>query len=426
MSAPLEVATTLSTPPVDGQRASDTVPSDPDALRWRCGRLAILGTRGIPAQHGGFETFAERLALYMSERGTEVTVYCQIAKGQEQPQRTWRGVRLIDVPVSRDDAWGTIIFDWKSTRMAAREGATLLTLGYNTGLFASIPRRKHLANLINMDGMEWKRRKWRWPERAWLYLNERCACWLGSHLIADHPIIAEHLLSRTRSDRITVIPYGADELVEADPAHLSHLGLQREQYALVIARPEPENSVLEIVEAFSCRPRGIRLIVLGDFRPGMNAYHRQVLEAASDDVLFPGAIYDARVLAALRVHCRLYIHGHTVGGTNPSLVEALGAGSAVLAHDNEFNRWVAGGGARYFRDADQCDALLTELLADPDELTQMRAASRDRHAEQFTWEGVLAAYDALLARFTAESNRIPARRASAPEESATLATSSGA
>ncbi len=386
----------------------------------RCRELSILGTRGIPAGHGGFETFAERLALYMAERGSRVTVYCQ-GDGDSTPgERIWRGVRLVNVPIHRDDALGTIIFDWRSTRLAVREGGTMLTLGYNTGLFAAIPRFGRVPNLINMDGLEWKRRKWRLPERAWLYLNERFASWWATHLVADHPEIKNHLLTRARFEKITVIPYGADLVTEADPARLEGLGLVPGSYAAVIARAEPENSLLEIVEAFSAQPRGIRLVVLGTLRPQRCDYHRQVIEAASEEVLFPGAIYDRDVLEALRLHCRLFIHGHTVGGTNPTLVEALGAGSPVLAHDNVFNRWVAGDGGRYFSDRDGCAAQLDRLLDDDAQLTRMRAAARVRHAERFTWDRVLGTYDTLLGMWSHPGNQIPAEPLSSNVEPAQL------
>lgn len=386
----------------------------------RCKELSILGTRGIPAAHGGFETFAERLALYMTEQGSQVTVYCQGDGDSEPGERVWRGVRLVNVPVARDDAVGTIIFDWRSTRLAARERGTLLTLGYNTGLFAALPRMRNVVNLINMDGLEWKRQKWRLPEKAWLYLNERFASWWATHLVADHPEIKNHLLTRAPFEKITVIPYGADRVTEADPKHLNQLGLEPNSYAAVIARAEPENSLLEIVEAFSSRTRGIRLVVLGTLRPQQCDYHRRVMEAASEEVLFPGAIYDREVIDALRLHCRLFIHGHTVGGTNPTLVEALGAGSPVLAHDNKFNRWVAGEAARYFSDTRQCTTHLDRLLNDEAQLDRLRAAARARHAEQFTWERILQEYDALLGMWSHPENQFPAEHSLELSESSDL------
>ncbi|MGF6551743.1 DUF1972 domain-containing protein [Paraburkholderia youngii] len=364
-------------------------------------QLSIMGTRGIPAQHGGFETFAERLALYLTKRGWNVTVYCQGQVGDTQlGEDSWRGVRRIFVPVQRDGAMGTVEFDWKAVRIAVeRDAGLVLTLGYNTAVFCTYLRWRGVRNLINMDGLEWRRSKWRWYERTWLYMNERIGCWTGNHLIADHPSIAAHLGTRVNHRKITMIPYGADRIDEYGGEEVPPgLGLGKKRYALVIARPEPENSVLEIVTAFSRRHRDAILVVLGNYDAGRNVYHRRVVNAAGPEVLFPGAIYDQNAVKALRRHAVFYLHGHQVGGTNPSLVEALGAGSAVIAHDNEFNRWVAGPDARFFSTEADCDLHISALLADPATVRAMREASGRRFDSAFRWDSVLAQYEALLER----------------------------
>jgi hypothetical protein len=263
--------------------------------------ISILGTRGIPAGHGGFETFAERLALYLTERGWNVTVYCQGEIGQQGLiEDSWRGIHRIVVPVSREGAFGTVEFDWRCVRDVVRRRPPLvLTLGYNTALFCTHLRWHGITNLINMDGLEWRREKWRMHERAWLWLNERIGCWTGNHLIADHPAIAAHLATRVRRSKIATIPYGADRIHDADSGALHALGVGERRYGLVIARPEPENSVLDIVRAFSRRRRDARLVVLGKYDAAKHPYHRDVLEAASEEVVFPGAIYDQRSLQAL-------------------------------------------------------------------------------------------------------------------------------
>lgn len=358
--------------------------------------LRILGTRGVPAQHGGFETFAEHLALYLVERDWKVTVYCQDDGAGEPYEDEWRGIRLIHIPVATDGAKGTIVFDWKSTLHAARSNDLILTLGYNTALFCIAYRLKGIRNIINMDGIEWKRDKWTFLERAWLYANERAGCLLGNHLVADHPEIKNHLATRVRDDKITMIPYGSDPIEAADVTQLKAFGLEPGGYAIVIARPEPENSILEIVSAFSCKTRGKRLVVLGNYDKADPEYSRKVKQAASGEVLFPGAIYDRAVIQALRFYACLYVHGHTVGGTNPSLVEALGAGNAVLAHDNKFNRWVAGAGNCYFTDEQECRRQLDALLEDIARINKMRSASLAQHRERFTWRQILSEYENLL------------------------------
>ncbi|WP_456373022.1 DUF1972 domain-containing protein [Thiolapillus sp.] len=358
--------------------------------------LAILGIRGVPAAHGGFETFAEKLSLYLVEKDWTVTVYCQVEGAGKTGSDIWKGVRRINIPVSRGGAAGTVIFDWKATLHAARRHKLTLTLGYNTALFCTFLRARGITNLINMDGIEWRRDKWSLPERAWLYLNERAGCLLGNHLIADHPQIEKHLQTRVSSRKISMIPYGAEEIVSADVSLLEPLGLAPDGFALLVARPEPENSILEIVRAFSRCHRGKKLVVLGNFDIQNNPYHARVQDVASDEVMFPGAIYAKPVLAALRLHALLYIHGHTVGGTNPSLVEALGAGSAVLAHDNIYNRWVAGEGAAFFADEEECAGLLDVLMQEGTEIERMRKASRNRFRQTFQWPMILRAYEECL------------------------------
>lgn len=359
--------------------------------------LRILGIRGLPAAHGGFETFAEYLALYLVERGWRVIVYCQQEGTGPVYEDTWQGVERIHFPIQNTGPAGTIFFDWKTICHAAKFNDLCLTLGYNTAIFCSVLRVKRIPNLINMDGIEWSRAKWGPLAKAWFWLNERAGCYLGNHLIADHPEIKQHLQTRINGQKITTIPYGADALTAADPAILKQLNLQPGQYLTVIARPEPENSLLEIVQGFSAVKRNYTLVVLGNYND-QNPYHQAVKKAASAEVLFPGAIYEKQAVQALRFYCTAYIHGHQVGGTNPSLVEALGAGNAVIAHDNRFNRWVADEAGVYFSDAKSFARILTQLLENPAQISALQIASRARYQFQFTWEHVLADYEALLLR----------------------------
>ena len=360
----------------------------------------ILGIRGVPAKHGGFETFAENLAIYLANNDWNVTVYCQeLADDKTEIYRTdWSGVQLIHIPVKGDDAKATVIFDYLSVQHAKDKPGLILTLGYNTALFNLFFRLKKKYNLINMDGIEWKRDKWRWFEKAWFYINERAGCLIGHHLIADHPEIKNHLATRVSENKVTVIPYGARSVTKADKSLLEQFDIQPNNYALIIARPEPENSLLEIITAYSSKPRGKPLVVLGKYDQA-HPYQGSVLDVASDEVNFVGAIYDHDVLDALRYYSSLYIHGHTVGGTNPSLIEALGAGQPVLAHDNKFNRWVASEGAAYFKNQEECARQLDRLLDDPVTLQGMSEFSYHRYEESFTWDNILRQYEELLKKW---------------------------
>lgn len=359
-------------------------------------KLYILGVRGVPAQHGGFETFAEKLSLYLTEQGWQVYVYCQEEGGEGMTHSTWKGVNRIHIPVIQEGPSGTVVFDWKATCHATSQQGLFLTLGYNTAVFSLLQRLKRQTNVINMDGIEWRRDKWSVIAKIWFWVNERAGCWLGNHLIADHPKIKDHLATRVSDGKITMIPYGGDEVIAADESLLERYALAPGKFSVIIARPEPENSFLEMVRAFSASLRNHKLVVLGNFQPNNNPYHKQVMAAAGAEVIFPGAIYETAVVQALRFYCRFYLHGHRVGGTNPSLVEALGAGCAVIAHDNVFNRWVTENGAVYFKDEASCAALFDQMLTDDSALKQMKEASLARFHQRFTWDQVLFQYKQLL------------------------------
>jgi glycosyltransferase involved in cell wall biosynthesis len=361
--------------------------------------LRILGIRGIPAAHGGFETFAEHLALYLRDRGWRVIVYCQEEGPGLTSYDTWNGIERVRIPVRGDGALSTIIFDWVSICHAAQHRDLCLTLGYNTAIFDIVLRYKGIPNVINMDGIEWIRAKWGGLAKTWFWLNDWIACWVGSHLVADNPAIKTHLMTRVSGDKITMIPYGAVPVSNAPTEPVLALGLEPGRFVTVIARPEPENSLYEVVKAFSSRKRGYQLAVLGQYLD-TNAYHRTVKAAASDEVCFLGAIYDAHIVQALRYHSAAYVHGHQVGGTNPSLVEALGAGNPVIAHDNRFNRWVAGEGACYFDSVESLCERFDEVMGNTEIIDAMRDASSRRFRRALTWPIVLSAYEKVLNRFS--------------------------
>jgi glycosyltransferase involved in cell wall biosynthesis len=361
-------------------------------------RLNILGCRGVPAAHGGFETFAARLAPYLVRHGWDVTVYCQEDVAEGTPAKPyvdkWQGVTRRHIFAHRGGPAGTIEFDLKATLDVLKHGGIDLVLGYNTGIFALLNRMRRRKVLMNMDGIEWKRAKWSWVAKTWFYLNERAGANLSQVSIADHPEIAVHLRRRGRRDAV-VIPYGAEKIVTADAGLLERFGIEADQYFISIARVEPENSILEIVQAFSARPRNAKLVILGKLDSSI-PYHASVMAAAGDGVILPGPIYEAEVLAALRLFALAYVHGHQVGGTNPSLVEALGASNAVIAHDNRFNRWTAGEGQFYFSTVEECDEHMSRLIADAPLVTRARACARTRFENDFEWEHVLGQYRGLL------------------------------
>jgi glycosyltransferase involved in cell wall biosynthesis len=361
--------------------------------------VSILGTRGLPARHGGFETFAQNLAPYLAQKGWRVTVYCQSeVHTADIKEDFWNGIELVHVApflggTFFEGSLGTAIFDWRCLWHAkTRENGIWLTLGYNTGIFNLLPRIWGKKQIINMDGVEWRRGKWSLPFKAVFYICYWFAGLSGNRLIADHPEIEKMMSNHFYPSKMQMIAYGAPKIAQADAALLERYGLTPQQYMISIARIEPENSILEIVRAWSRRKRGLKLVVLGNFYK-QNEYHQKIHEAASGEVVFPGAIFDAPVVAALRFHALAYVHGHTVGGTNPSLVEALGAGNAVIAHDNPYNRWVADGAGIYFADERELAAIFDNFLKDFEAIERQRQNARNRHAELFEWEFILGQYE---------------------------------
>lgn len=325
-------------------------------------------------------------------------VYCQDQGSGPIREDTWQGIERVTIPVRREGWLGTSSFDFLSIRHASRHRDICLTLGYNTAVFNVLQRIKGIPNVINMDGIEWSRSRWGLFRQSILWTNERIACWVGNQLIADHPDIHEYLLTRARASKITTIAYGAHAITDAPAAPVTDRGLEPGRYLTLICRPIPENSILELVQGFSRCERGVKLAVLGDYHRD-DEYHNRVLNAASDEVVFLGSVYDNAVVQSLRLHSLAYLHGHTVGGTNPSLVEAMAAGNPIIAHDNQYNRWVAQDGALYFCDAAEADAHITELLSNSALRNALATASRRRHAEEFTWEHVAGQYESLLLKY---------------------------
>jgi glycosyltransferase involved in cell wall biosynthesis len=364
-------------------------------------KLSILGIRGIPAKHGGFETFAEKLALYMVNSGWAVSVYCQDEKVKKIEIEIWKGVELIKIPSKNDGALDTIIFDYKAIQIAKKTSGIFLTLGYNTAIFCALLKINNKLNIINMDGLEWKRRKYNQLEKLWLYINERLGLIFPSHVIADNPVIEKRIKKIAPLVRpITMIPYGADRpnnILSQDKQinTLCSLGINSSEYVLIIARPVEENNIYEVVQAFSNKRRNHKLVILGEYGSSVE-YQRKVLNIAGSEVLFLGAIYDKRRLDILRSNARLYIHGHSVGGTNPALVEAMSAGLPVLAHNNPFNRWVAGDDAHYFLNEAELDQELDALLYNNEEIKKMSIYSLNRFNKNFRWNKILDKYEKVF------------------------------
>jgi glycosyltransferase involved in cell wall biosynthesis len=321
-----------------------------------------------------------------------VTVFCETDEVR-QPDR-WQGVERIFLARRFGGAAGTIAYDLESFRRV-RPGSVALLFGYGTAIFQPLLRARRVPHAVNMDGIEWKRAKWGHAARWWLRLNEALAARVADVLIADHPEIA--LSIQTRFGRVPeMIAYGVELPVTAARPDPSHPLLERyppDGFDLVIARPEPENQIRLLLEGWQASGAACPLLVVGLF--GSTDYGRALM-ADFPTAHFAGPIYDMPVLDCLRRRARTYLHGHSVGGTNPSLIEAMAAGALVVAHDNRFNRWVLGEGGLYFRDARDLAAILASPPTGVARAAHL-AAARARCEADFLWPHILARYETVVA-----------------------------
>ena len=359
-------------------------------------KIAILGTRGIPARYGGFETFAEELALRLVERGIDVTVYCEGEEGSGPAE--YHGVKLVYLPSPPLGPLSTILFDLRCLWHARMGFDVVYMLGYGAAIFCFLPRLWGSEVWLNVDGVEWARSKWSLPAKVWFKMMEWAAMRTPDRVIADADAIYRHLRSRhTRLPAVSVIPYGAPVVEEPPLRQLpATLGLSPGKYYLVVCRLEPENSVLEIIEGYLAAGSKYPLIVVGGLQPSTR-YIRRLLQFACPSVRFIGAVYDKEALQALRWHAFAYFHGHTVGGTNPSLLEALGCGNVVIASDNRFNREVAGKAATYFADEKDVATVIGEMeFRSATGLQALKEMAVRRVRLRYSWDRVLHAYLGLL------------------------------
>lgn len=354
-------------------------------------RIAILGSRGIPARFGGFETCAEQLAVRLVQRGCRVTVFCE-RDGDAPAPTCYEGVHLRYVRTTRIVGLRSIWADLIALLSCLRGYDKVYMLGYHAAFTFMLPRLFGVELWVNMDGLEWKRAKWSAAVRTYLRWNERLATHWASSMIADAKAIGAHLKAAypSAADKIHVIPYGV-EIPPPAPEHLlNRWQLTADGYDLVVCRLEPENHVLEILRGHRSANTGRRLVIVGDHHSG-SSYVGALRREGGEGVQFVGGVYDAVHLSALRRHCHVYLHGHSVGGTNPSLLESMACGNRIIAHDNPFNREVLGALGRYFTAAADVTAKLAELQQiAPDETLGARMIASVR--EHYDWNRITQRY----------------------------------
>ena len=357
--------------------------------------LAILGSRGIPARYGGFETFVEQLATRLASRGVNVTVFCPapLPKSDEK----YRGVRLKFVRFPALGKYSEMFWDARCFCVARGRFDIVYMLGLGGAFAAWVPRLFGATVWINTDGIEWKRTKFTWPQRAYLAVAEALSVLFASRVIADADAIAAYLRRRYRGlNKVSTIAYGANVPAEKpDRKLIEEWHLQPGGYYIVVCRLEPENHLLEIAEGFELSDSSLPLVVLGNVE-NPNAYVRTLLAHAGRRVRFIGTVYDKNKLEALRFYARGYMHGHSVGGTNPSLLEAMACSNLVIAHDNPFNREVLCDSGLYFATRGELASTVNAVDGDQVEADVRRQLAAQIVKSKYNWDQIANAYFKLI------------------------------
>jgi glycosyltransferase involved in cell wall biosynthesis len=365
-------------------------------------RIAIIGSRGIPAGYGGFETFAEEIAPRLVERGHDVTVYCRAGYTAGASLDEYKSVKLVHTPALRSRSFEQLSHELASiVDSGPRRFDLYYFLGYRGSPFYVAVRAAGKMVVDNTDGFEWKRRKWNRMGRAYLRTAEWIVARIGAdELISDCEAIRRYFLRTYRRDS-THIVYGAEAL-EAEallPEVLERYEVTPDGYYLVVCRIEPENNVDLIVREFIASGSDRELVVVGGMNYETPFWGELQQLARGARVRFLGPVYGPMLVESLLLGARGYFHGHEVGGTNPALLKAMGCGATVIALDTEFNRENLVNTGRYFTKdegslADQIrwtDAHLPEATALGDD-------ARDRIRHFYTWDAAADKHDELFRR----------------------------
>ncbi|WP_243231853.1 DUF1972 domain-containing protein [Microbacterium sp. CIAB417] len=359
--------------------------------------IAMVGTRGVPAAYGGFETAVEEVGRRLVERGHRVVVYTRGSALREKEYLGMQVVHLPAVPVKQVETLSHTGLSALHLALRRKPDATFVFNAANSP-FLPLLRLRGARVALHMDGLEWRRSKWGARGKAYYRWAEQFGVRTADALIADAPGIADYYRHQFGVPT-ELIRYGAPILDTLPERGVAELDLIPHGYHLVVARFEPENHVLEIVEGYRRSAAKLPLVVVGS-APYSAEYTRAIDAAADGDdrIRLVGGVYDQELLDALYAHAASYLHGHSVGGTNPSLLRAMGAGTAVIAYDVPFNREVLDDRGWFFTDADDVAAQLAEAEADAEALVEIGAGVRERAREQFRWDDVAAAYEALARR----------------------------
>ncbi len=359
-------------------------------------RVAILGSRGIPGRYGGFESFAERLSSLLVDRGYEVTVYCCSGYTNEG-EGDYRGIKRIFLPTLKKKSLEKIIFTLLSLiHVAFRKADIVLMLGVSAAPFCFIPRIFGKKVAINIDGLEWRRAKWGKWVSLYLKLAERFAGITCNEVITDSRVIQDYYY-KSYGKKIHYIAYGAEIVDRFNGEGIKNYGLEKQKYILQVCRLEPENNPHFVIREFRKVRTDLKLIIVGD-APYSDGYIKSLKENGDKRIHFLGAVY-GKDYKAIQSQAYCYIHGHEVGGTNPSLLEALGAGNCVLTLDVPYNLEVINQGEAGIpfskREGDLCRKL-QEIIDKPEVVAEYGRKGVQTIKENYTWGKIVSRYEEVF------------------------------
>lgn len=358
--------------------------------------MAILGTRGIPNRYGGFERFAEVVSEKLASMGVQVSVLSSF-----QSNQTGNGVEVvyISTPQWIPNNLATLLYDLKSLRWASANNVDIiLQCGYSFAIWLPFFGKKiRNKTITNPDGLEHRRKKWNFFIKQILKISEHIAIKHSARIVLDNPLLLGYYTAKYGINPV-VIPYGSFVCSKCEEPNIIEnrtLKIGKEYY-LAITRPTPENSTETILEAF--RQNGRTLVVVGSFNNTPFGKHCINRYSQCQNIIFAGGIYDQKQLNQLRHEAKAYIHGHTVGGTNPSLLEAMGCGCYVIAHDNPFNSWVLNKNGLFFKNSYELTNCITQFESlQKGEVHRDKLKNVKRIEKNFIWENVAKEYLDLFA-----------------------------
>ncbi|HEX4950286.1 MAG TPA: glycosyltransferase [Blastocatellia bacterium] len=358
-------------------------------------KIAILGTRGIPANYGGFETFAEQLSTRLVRRGHEVTVYGRkhYASGST---RSYQGVNLVVLPTIRHKYFDTVIHTFLSVLHAIffRYDIILICNAANS-IFALLPRLFGTPTLVNVDGLERKRKKWNWLGRKYYLVSEWLSTFLPTAIVTDAQVIQDYYATRYHKHS-AMIAYGADVERRVAPETLFKFGLKSNQYILYVSRLEPENNAHLVIEAYEKVETDLPLVIVGG-APYAEEYIAQLKSTKDKRVKFLGFVF-GEDYRALQQNAYCYVHATEVGGTHPALIEAMGAGNCALVLNTPENLEVMGNAGISYDSVDDLAVQMRRLLAHPSIISEYRARAMARVRARYDWEQITNQYEWLLGK----------------------------